>query len=88
MKTLAVTFCFLCGLLGSYAHAAEITVKLNDQEQAALAQLLDLAVRQGGVKVAGATDYFVKKFSSPAPAAPAAPAAAKPEEKKPVEGVK
>jgi hypothetical protein len=84
-----IAFCFLCGLLGNHAHAKEVTITLNDNEVQALLALLDLAVKEGGMRAAGPATYFAKKFQ-PTPAAPIVPAkpAAKPEEKKPIQGVK
>ena len=46
------------------AFAAEISVTLTDQEQAAMIQLLDTAVKSGGLNNAEAVLYFVKKIQA------------------------
>lgn len=95
MKKFAIALCVLCGVgpFARHAYAADVTIKLNDQQQQALLTLLDLAAKSGGARVAPAVSYFLQQLATPA--TPAAPAethgttpAPKPEEKKPVEGVK
>lgn len=86
--TFAIAFCFLCGLLGRHAHAADVTLKLNDQQQQALLALLDLAAKSGGARAAPAVSYFMQQLSAPETPAATHGTTPKPEEKKPVEGVK
>ncbi len=54
------------------ARAANYTLTFNDQEKAVLLQLLDMAVKQGGLAVAGNADYLAKKIQS-APAVSSQP---------------
>ena len=42
-------------------------IEFTDPERAAMIQLLDLAVRNGGLKVSGAANYLAAKFEDPAP---------------------
>jgi hypothetical protein len=89
MKTFiafAFAFCFLCGILGNHAHAKDVTVTFNDSEVQALLALLDLAAKEGGIRAAAPVTHFAKKLQ-PAPELPT-DTVKKPEEKKPVQGVK
>lgn len=52
-------------LISTPALASDITLTLNDKEQQVLLSLLDLAVRQGGVRVAGNAAYFMDKIQPP-----------------------
>ena len=44
-----------------------ITIELTEQEQQALLQLIDLAVKAGGLQVAEASAGIAKKIASPKP---------------------
>jgi hypothetical protein len=83
----AFAFCFLCGLLANHAQAKEVTVTLNDSEVQALLALLDLAAKEGGIRAAAPVAHFAKKLQ-PVAETPTDTVTKKPEEKKPVEGVK
>lgn len=57
---------------------ASVTVTFTAEEVKVLHQLLDLAVKAGGLSVAGNADFLSRKISAPAPnpspaAAPATP---------------
>lgn len=54
-------------LISTPALASDITLTLNDKEQQVLLSLLDLAVRQGGVRVAGNAAYFMEKLQADVP---------------------
>lgn len=63
-------------LLAWPASAAEMTLTLNDEEQAVLRQLLDLATKSGGLAVAPAALHFANKIEAqkqPKPEAKVAP---------------
>jgi len=49
-------------LLAAPAGARDIILPLNDQEQASLRQLLDHAVKNGGLSVAPAATHFSEKM--------------------------
>lgn len=66
-RALAILF-----VLSLPASAAEVTITLSDQEQAAMIQLLDTAVKSGGLNNAEAVVYFVKKIQAAQQAAVAA----------------
>jgi hypothetical protein len=83
----AVAFCFLCGLLSNHAHA-DVTITLNDKEVQALLALLDLAAKEGGIRAAAPVTHFASKLQGTPAAKPTDTVTKKPEEKKPVEGVK
>jgi hypothetical protein len=51
----------LAVLLATPASAAEMTLKLSDQEQAALMQLLDLAAKQGDTQAAYNLSVMVRQ---------------------------
>jgi hypothetical protein len=82
----AVAFCFLCGLLSNHAHA-DVTITLKDNEVQVLLTLLDLAAKEGGIRAAAPVAHFASKLQG-TPAATPTDTVKKPEEKKPVEGVK
>lgn len=70
--------------LGQAAAARDIALKLTDEEQRALYQILDTATKAGGIETAKTTVYFLQKIATevnapppvPPPSPPAAPAAA------------
>jgi hypothetical protein len=64
------------------ASAKDVTVTLNDNEQKVMVNLLDLAVKAGGLNAAESAAYFAKKFAGVLPPAVTPPAAPKVEEKK------
>ena len=82
MRTKCILIAAVAMLASSSAQAADVTIKLNDQEQNALLQLLDLAAKQGGVRAAGAVSFFVNKLQKPDAPTTAAPEV-KPEPKAP-----
>ncbi len=47
----------------SVARAKDVTITLTDQEQQVLLNLLDMAVKQGGLRVAGNAAYFTNKIN-------------------------
>jgi hypothetical protein len=51
-------------LLVSTAYAKDINLPLNDQEQAALRQILDIATKAGGLEIAPATIHFAEKIKT------------------------
>ena len=53
-------------LVATPAAAKDITITLNDNEQAQLTALLDLATRQGGIRVAQVASYFDQKLKAAA----------------------
>lgn len=61
MKILALT-----GLLAltATAHATDRALILNDDEQAALRQILDAATRAQGIQIAPVTVYLLNKLNS------------------------
>jgi hypothetical protein len=61
-------------------RAADMTITLNDDEQKALVQILDLATKYGGLSVAPATAFFQNKLVQAANHA-ATPALAEPSPK-------
>lgn len=63
----------LIASLPTLAAAKDVTLTLNDQEQAAFAQVLDQATRGGGLQAASATVYFQNKLQQAAAAASAPP---------------
>lgn len=79
LKTLLLSAVAAVGIV-SGAQAADITLTLNDGEQQALIQLLDVAVRSGGLvnNVAENGNFFYKKIIAlqAAAAAPPPPTAA------------
>ena len=68
------------------AVAKDVTLTFTDQEQKVFLQMLDVALKQGGLQNLGAVAGFVKKYQdavgpvAPAPAPEAAPAAPTPPE--------
>jgi hypothetical protein len=48
---------------------SDITISLSDSEQTALAQLLDAAVRNGGLQLAPAAVHFMTKMQTESNAA-------------------
>ena len=52
------------------AAANDVTITLNDDEQKAALQLLDIAVKAGGLQVAGSALALAQKILSSAPAQP------------------
>jgi hypothetical protein len=68
------------------AQAKDVALMLNDQEQAALRQILDVATKAGGMQIAPNTVYLLNKLNT-APVVtdhkdtPAAGAPEKPEDK-------
>jgi hypothetical protein len=82
MKKIAFAAAAAILLAASPAGAKDISLSLNEQEQAALAQVLDQATRSGGLAATQGTVYFYNKLqqaiaaaNAPAPAAAAAPEA-------------
>lgn len=63
----------LAGLLVTPAFARDITVILNDQQQASLMQLLDLGVKQGGLAVATNAAILLQILQQAAQTPPQAP---------------
>ena len=57
----------------SSGHAREILLPLNDQEQVALRELLDVATKAGGLNVAPATVHFAQKLLAAQTASPQTP---------------
>ena len=60
------------------AEAAEITLKLSDDEQKALVELLDLAVKAGGIGAARNVGFFYDKITALQAAATKPPAVDEP----------
>jgi hypothetical protein len=46
------------------ARAAEVTIKLSDQEQQQLIGLLDMAAKAGGLRAAPGVTYFAQKLQA------------------------
>jgi len=53
----------LC-LFASGAHAKDVALILNDQEQASLRQVLDIATRADGLQIAPLTVYLLRKLEA------------------------
>ncbi len=51
-------------LWASGVLAKDVQITLSDSEQQALIAMLDLAVKQGGLAVAGNADYLWKKLQA------------------------
>lgn len=70
MKRIAIA---LLALLATPAFAKDVSVTLTDEEQTALRQIFDLALRQGGLRISGNVSYLMQKLAPPEPAPTSTP---------------
>lgn len=61
MKQLLLS-ALLTAALVSPAYATDVTITLSDEDQQKLVALLDLAVKQGGIKAVTAASDLLKKI--------------------------
>ena len=66
MKNALMIAALLAAIGTSTANAKDVTLTFTDQEQNALGQLLDAAVKGSGLAMAGPAAYFQKKFTDAA----------------------